>query len=51
MNKKNYVGNFPSQTNESELKGLFSNAQYVMSIKIGEDRHTGQQRSFAFVEM
>ena len=51
MNKKIYVDNFPSQTIESELKGLFSNAGSVMSIKIVEDRQTGQPRGFAFVEM
>jgi RNA recognition motif-containing protein len=51
MNKKIYVSNLPPQTTEDELKTLFSNAGDVMSVKIVEDRQTGQQRGFAFVEM
>jgi RNA recognition motif-containing protein len=51
MNKKIYVSNLPSQATESELKILFSNAGDVMSVKIVEDRQTGQPRGFAFVEM
>jgi RNA recognition motif-containing protein len=51
MNKKIYVSNLPSQATENELKILFSNAGDVMSVKIVEDRQTGQPRGFAFVEM
>jgi RNA recognition motif-containing protein len=51
MNKKIYVDHFPFQTTESELKCLFSNAGSVLSIKIVEDRQTGQPGGFAFVEM
>ncbi len=51
MNKKIYVSNLPSQTTEAELKTLFSNAGDVMSVKIVEDRQTGQPKGFAFVEM
>jgi RNA recognition motif-containing protein len=51
MNKKIYVSNLPAQTSEDELKTLFSSAGDVMSVKIVEDRQTGQQRGFAFVEM
>ncbi len=51
MNKKIYVANLPPQANESELRTFFSNAGSVMSIKIVEDRETGQPRGFAFVEM
>ena len=51
MNKKIYVSNLPSQATESELKIFFSNAGDVMSVKIVEDRQTGQPRGFAFVEM
>jgi RNA recognition motif-containing protein len=51
MNKKIYVSNLPPQTSEDELKTLFSSAGDVMSVKIVEDRQTGQQRGFAFVEM
>jgi len=51
MNKKIYVSNLSSQATENELKTLFSNAGDVMSVKIVEDRQTGQPRGFAFVEM
>ena len=51
MNKKIYVSNLPSQATEDELKILFSSAGDVMSVKIVEDRQTGQPRGFAFVEM
>ena len=51
MNKKVYVANFPPQTRESDLQALFSNAGSVMSVKMVEDRQTGQARGFAFVEM
>ena len=51
MNRKVYVSNLPSQTSESELKALFSKAGDVMSVKIVMDRHTGQPRDIAFVEM
>jgi len=51
MNKKIYVSNLPPQTNEADLRTLFSAAGSVMSVKIVEDRQTGQPRGFAFVEM
>lgn len=51
MNRKIYVSNLASQAIEDELKALFSSAGDVMSIKIVEDRQTGQPRGFAFVEM
>jgi RNA recognition motif-containing protein len=51
MNKKVYVANLPSQTTEAGLKTLFSKAGSVMSVKIVQDRQTGQPRGIAFVEM
>ncbi len=51
MNRKVYVANLPFQVGESELKTLFSKAGDVMSVKIVEDRQTGQPRGIAFVEM
>ncbi|MGB9629702.1 MAG: RNA recognition motif domain-containing protein [Thermodesulfobacteriota bacterium] len=51
MNKKLYVANLPSQTTEADLKALFSKAGNVMSVKIIQDRETGQPRGIAFVEM
>jgi RNA recognition motif-containing protein len=51
MNKKVYVSNLPSEATENELKTFFSSAGDVMSVKIVQDRQTGQPRGFAFVEM
>ena len=51
MNRKVYVANLPYQTTEPELKALFSKAGDVMSVKIVQDRQTGQPRGIAFVEM
>jgi len=51
MNRKVYVANLPYQTTESELKALFSKAGDVMSVKIVQDRQSGQPRGIAFVEM
>jgi RNA recognition motif-containing protein len=51
MNKKVYVANLPSQAGEAELKILFSKAGDVMSVKVVADKHTGQPRGIAFVEM
>jgi RNA recognition motif-containing protein len=51
MNRKVYVANLPLQACEPELKTLFSKAGSVMSLKIVEDRQTGQPRGIAFVEM
>ena len=51
MNKKIFVTNLPPQANESELTTHFSTAGDVRSVKIFEDRQTGQPRGFAIVEM
>ncbi len=51
INKKIYVANLPYQATEPELKALFSKAGIVMTVKIVEDRQTGQPRGIAFVEM
>jgi len=51
MNRKVYVANLPFHASEPELKGLFSKAGDVMSVKIVADRQTGQPRGIAFVEM
>ncbi len=49
MNRKVYVANLPYQATESELKTLFSKAGGVMSVKIVQDRQSGQPRGIAFV--
>ena len=51
MNKKIYVANLSFQVGETELKALFSNAGDVVSVKIVDDRQTGQRKGIAFVEM
>jgi cold-inducible RNA-binding protein len=51
MNKKIYIANLSSQTSEPEIRALFSKAGEVISVKIVEDRQTGQGKGFAFVEM
>lgn len=51
MNKRLYVANLPSQTTEADLRAFFSKAGNVMSVKIVQDRQTGQPRGIAFVEM
>ena len=51
MNKKVYVANLPYQAGEAELKALFARAGSVMSVKMVQDRQTGQPRGIAFVEM
>ncbi len=51
MSMKLYVGNLPYEMTEDKLAALFSEAGHVASAKIITDRHTGQPRGFAFVEM
>jgi RNA recognition motif-containing protein len=47
-----YVGNLPFDTNESQLRELFSGGGWQVSeVKIITDRDTGRPRGFAFVEM
>ena len=51
MNRKVYVANLPHQATEPEIKEFFSKAGSVMSVKIVQDRQTGQPRGIAFAEM
>jgi len=51
MNTKVYVGNLPFDLTETDLKGHFSQAGDVVSVRIIMDRQTGQPRGFGFVEM
>src|SRR5271165_6916811 len=48
---KLYVGNFPFNTTDEELRRLFSEHGTVESISLITDRDTGQPRGFAFVQM
>ena len=51
MASKVYVGNLPSETNESELRELFQKFGEVQSVEVIMDRRTGRSRGFCFVEM
>jgi len=51
MGKKIYVGNISFKASEEDLKELFSQNGEVESVKIITDRHTGNPKGFAFVEM
>jgi len=51
MNNKLFIGNLAYKVTEEELQELFTQAGEVVSATIATDRHTGQKRGFAFVEM
>ncbi|MDX1649496.1 MAG: RNA-binding protein [Myxococcota bacterium] len=51
MASKLYVGNIPFNTNEDELRSVFSQHGGVASVSVITDRETGRSRGFAFVEM
>jgi len=52
MGTRLYVGNLPFDTDEAQLRTLFSEGdRTVTEVKIITDRDTGRSRGFAFVEM
>ena len=51
MASKLYVGNLNFQTQEHELRELFSRHGEVVSADVISDRDTGRSRGFGFVEM
>jgi RNA recognition motif-containing protein len=51
MNKKLYVGNLPYDTDEDQIRELFSAYGEVASVDMINDRDTGRFRGFAFVAM
>lgn len=48
---KMFVGNLPADTNEEEVKGLFSEHGTVRSIRLATDVFTGRCKGFGFIEM
>jgi RNA recognition motif-containing protein len=46
-----YVGNLPYQTNDEDLRELFSAYGNVSSARVIMDKFSGQSRGFGFVEM
>jgi len=51
MSNKLYVGGFPYETSEDELKEYFGSAGEVASVSIIIDRISGRSKGFGFVEM
>ena len=51
MARKLYVGNLPYSATEESLGEKFAQHGTVESVKLIADRHTGQSKGFAFVEM
>jgi RNA recognition motif-containing protein len=46
-----YVGNLSYNTEEPQLKQLFSSLGDVASVRLVRDQETGRSRGFGFVEM
>lgn len=51
MNNKLFIGNLSYKATEEDLNELFAQSGEVVSVSVATDRHTGQKRGFAFVEM
>lgn len=51
MGRKLYVGNLPFNTDDADLRDLFSQAGVCESSTVIIDRETGRSRGFGFVEM
>jgi len=51
VNNKLFVGNLSFKTTQQELQDMFAECGEVVSVSIPQDRDTGRQRGFAFVEM
>jgi cold-inducible RNA-binding protein len=49
--KKLYVGNLPFDTDEDQVRELFSGYGDVLSVDMINDRETGRFRGFCFVGM
>lgn len=51
MATKLYVGNLSHSVTEGQVRDLFSEVGKVDSVNLITDRHSGQSKGFAFVEM
>ena len=51
MARKLYVGNFPYDTTDQDLRALFADSGQIDSVNMVTDMATGRGRGFAFVEM
>jgi RNA recognition motif-containing protein len=48
---KLYVGSLQYSTTESELRALFKEFGDINELSLAKDRHTGESKGFAFIEM
>jgi RNA recognition motif-containing protein len=46
-----FVGNFPLDTQDDQLREVFERFGEVTSVRIVRERRTGESRGFGFVEM
>ena len=51
MEVKLYVGNMSYDTNEEQLRTMFSEAGTVVAVDVIKDRDTHQPKGFAFITM
>ena len=51
MARKLYVGNFPYDTTDQDLRTLFAESGEIENVNMMTDQATGRGRGFAFVEM
>jgi RNA recognition motif-containing protein len=51
MDTKLYVGNLSYETNEEDLRSLFTQAGAVNEVALIKDRNSGNSKGFAFVTM
>ena len=51
MSVKLYVGNLSYEVTEAELNELFAPLGVIESVKVINDRYTGNSKGFGFVEM
>ncbi|MGR9100372.1 MAG: RNA recognition motif domain-containing protein [Gammaproteobacteria bacterium] len=49
--KKLFIGNLPSNTNEKDLKDLFSKFGTIRSLELVTDIFSQQCKGFGFIEM
>lgn len=49
--RKLYVGNFPWETTEAELREVFSDFGGIKEVRIITNMDTGRSKGFGFVEM
>lgn len=51
MATKLYVGNLSYNTTEDQIREVFASVGEIDSVALITDRHSGQSKGFAFVEM